>query len=79
MDNEEQTTGNEQQKKGSTFGGIVVIGFAIFLYCISWSLAYDFIGYPRGGEYVWCFILSLIIFAVIVTILTAIKRAFKGD
>jgi hypothetical protein len=69
----------EQQKTRSKFGGVVVIGFTIFLFCFCWNIAYDIIGYPRGGEYVWCFILTLIIFSIVVAVITAIKKAFKGD
>ena len=61
------------------FKGVAILGGTIALFIFCWNIAYDIIDTPHGGEYVFVFLLTLVLYAVAVTIITAIGRAFTGD
>lgn len=68
---------SSEEKLG--FKGVAILGGIIALFIFCWNIAYDIIGYPHGSEYVFVFLLTLVLFAVAVGIITAIGRAFTGD
>jgi phosphatidylserine synthase len=69
---------NENEKIG--FKGVAIIAGMIALFIFCWNVAYDLTGRPNSaGEFVLCFIVTLIILAVVVTILTHIGKAFRGE
>lgn len=70
---------NDSDKMMTTIKSIGVLAFMVCLFIFSWNIAFEIIGFPHGAEYVLCFILTMIIFSVIVTLLTFIVRAMKGD
>jgi multisubunit Na+/H+ antiporter MnhB subunit len=68
---------NNEEKLG--FKGVAILGGIIALFIFCWNIAYDIIGYPHGSEYVFVFLLTLVLFAVAVGIIAAIGSAFTGD
>lgn len=56
---------------------ILFIMICVLIFC--WNISYDIIGYPHGAEFILCGLLTIVLFAVFVTIGTFIIRAFNGD
>lgn len=65
---------NNENKFG--LKGVIVVVVSLALFIFSWNIAYDIIGYPSGAKLGLCLILTLVIFAILVSILTLITKSF---